>query len=66
MLVWDFEEWRDEPHHMYVEFSVTFPAGRLRNRLRAAWRVVRGKDPWMHSVVLREEGVDQLRKAVCS
>lgn len=64
VLVWEFEPWGDEPHEIIVEISVTWWAGRLRNRLRAAWRVLRAKDPWMHSVVLQGEGIEQLRRAV--
>lgn len=61
VMVWEFEQWRDEKHHVCVDWSVSFAEGRLRNRLRAAWRIVRGKDPWMHSIVLYEDGIDQLR-----
>lgn len=62
VLVTDIEAWGDEPHHVYVEFYAQMSGG-LRSRLRAAWRIVRGKDPWLHAICLEEESVRQMREA---
>jgi len=63
VLVWDFEAWGDEPEQVYVEFALAFPDN-LRNRLRAAWRVARGKEPWLHSVVLQHGELERFREFV--
>lgn len=64
VIVWEWEEWGDEPHQVWVDFSVAYPADRLRARLKAAWRVIRRKDPWLHSIVLQDEGLEQFRRAI--
>jgi len=55
--------WGDEPRELYVEFSLAFHAG-LRYRLRACWRVLRGKDPWLHCVALEADGIQKLKEAL--
>lgn len=62
VLVTEFEQWGDEPHQVYVEFSLAYHA-RLRERVRAAWRVVRGREPWLHAVVLQGDGLRDMRRA---
>lgn len=64
VLIWEFEPWGEEPHQVYVDFIVGLPIGGLRGRVKAAWRIVRGKDPWLHSIVLQDEGIEQLRHAI--
>lgn len=62
VLVTRFDQWGDEPEQVYAEFSLAYHGG-VRERLRAAWRVVRGKDPWLHSVVLQDDGLRGMRQA---
>lgn len=64
VLIWEFEPWGDEPHQVYVEFTAAYPADRLSQRLKAAIRILRRKDPWVHSITLQQEGIEQMRAAM--
>lgn len=63
VLVTRFDPWGDEPEEVFVEFFEAYQVSGLRNRLRAAWRVVRGKEPWLHSICLQAEGIAEMRRA---
>lgn len=64
VLIWDLEQWGNEPRQVIIDFLVTYPEDRLRERLKVALRILRRRDPWMHSIVLQEEGIAQLRAAI--
>lgn len=59
----DLEAWGDEPHQVYVEFSLGY-RGRFRDRIKAAWRIVRGRNPWFHSVCLYDDGAEKVAAAL--
>ena len=57
------EQHGEEPREAYVEFYESYRGG-ISGRLRAAWRVVRGKDPWLHCIALDADGIGKLRGAL--
>lgn len=50
-LIMEIEGMDSEPSAYYGEFFMSYQGG-LRGRLRTAWRVVRGKSPWLHSIAI--------------
>ncbi|MBX5442268.1 MAG: hypothetical protein IRZ32_12180 [Solirubrobacteraceae bacterium] len=50
-----------EPQTWYVDLYQHARYRSLGDRARAAWRVLRGRDPWMHQVVLSPERLRGLR-----
>jgi hypothetical protein len=53
-LVTDFEPFDDEKPEMFIEmFEHISGAGSLRHRLKVAWKVARGRDPWSHGVCIQ-------------
>lgn len=63
VLVTDMQPFGDDPHVAFVEFFQSYQSHTMRHRLRAAWRVLRGKDPWIHDICLDEIGIAQMRQA---
>lgn len=56
-LVTHIEPHGDEPAQFTVDFfaHVGWGTGGWRDRLRVAWRVIRGGEPWAHAIVLTPE-----------
>lgn len=63
MLVTFFEQWGDEPEDLYLDVSVAYH-GTLRHRARAAWRILRAKDPWLHGMMFQGETLKRFREAI--
>lgn len=63
VLIWEFDQWGDEPHHVVVDLIVGYYAASFRARAKAAWQVLRGKDPWLHSMCFQDEAIGQIRRA---
>ena len=59
VLVLDY--WKSHPADEGYLDVYTAPRPGLRHRLRAAWRVARGKDPWVDTLVFGPKQVAQLR-----
>ena len=65
VIVWEFEKWSDDPREVIVDFSIAYrPRDERRARWHAAWRVLRAKEPWLHSIVLQNDGIAQLQAAI--
>lgn len=53
------EPWGDDPMETFIGFHQRAGYETLSQRARAAWRVLRGQDPWLHDVSL---SVAQMRE----
>lgn len=52
---------KEEPQSWFIEFYEQVGNGKgFRWRARAAWRVLRGKDPWTHDVALEPPQLAEL------
>jgi hypothetical protein len=60
-LVTSIEGVAEDPHEFYVEFFEHVGRAGLRLQAKAAWRVLRGKDPWTHDVSLSVRQILELR-----
>lgn len=62
VAVIEFDPFEDDPQMYFAEFyTATRPGASRWERFKAAWRVVRGNDPWMHSVCWDANAVKELR-----
>ena len=64
-IVTTLEKFEDEPKESWVEFGLTSQS-RGRDRLRDAWKVLRGQEPWLHCVALGHDGIRTLRDGLDS
>lgn len=62
VVVMEFEQFGDDPQQFFVEFFTAYrEKDSRRARWQAAWRVFRGKDPWLHDVCLDPTEIAKLR-----
>lgn len=61
VLVTEFDGFKDEPQTYYFSFFIRASEASLRNRMRRAWGVLRGKDPWLHDITLNPSQMAELR-----
>lgn len=64
VIVVEYEQWGDDPHQMFVEFGLSWGDARLSKRIKAAWGILRRRDPWLHGVALDKKSRDQLVRAL--
>lgn len=62
VLITEFDQWGDDPEQVIVEFGVANNVVGFRHRAGIAWKILRGKDPWMHGVALQGETLAQMRE----
>lgn len=62
VLVMEFEELGDHPQEFVTEFFTAMDLkGSRRIRWQTAWRILRGKDPWLHDVCLDSKAMGELQ-----
>lgn len=61
-LVIDKWEWDDDADDWYAEVYTLPRPNTLRHRLKTAWRIARGKDPWMDSLVFSPQTLGEMRE----
>lgn len=63
VVIIEFDEFEDNPQEFFAEFYTAMrPNETRRSRLLAAWRVLRGRDPWLHDVCWDADAVKALHE----
>lgn len=64
VITTDLFDWDNaEDMEMWIDFALAYH-GSLRERLKAAWRVIRGREPWLHSVEIQRPEAEVLIEAL--
>jgi hypothetical protein len=65
LVIMEWDAFQDEPQQFFVEFfTAVDPRASRRERISAAWRVLRGKNPWLHDVALDPNAIAELRNFI--
>ena len=60
-VITEYESYAEDPQEFYVDWYQHIGNGNLWWRLKEAFKVARGKDPYFHAIVLDPEQVKGLR-----
>lgn len=62
LVIVEFDQYGEDPQEFFVEFF-TSPDPRIsrRQRLATAWRVLRGREPWLHDVNLGPHEMNDMK-----